>query len=347
MTFAVSGDALRPLHGPLLAAPRAAARRLRRIAPPARAPRRGLRRRGPHRRAGVAPGTFRGGCRRPVPHRSSRRVDGVSPPRRPLWRRPSRFPGEDASFDAALAQLVVNFIDYRRPMVGRRCAASSAKASGRRLHSGIWLGGMRMLAHSSGTRPRSRRERPRRGEGEALSEAPRSSTRSGARPASTTWRPHSLDVAVEYEDFDDFWLLVRERDRAGRRISRIARSPARECSFAMSASTVSASRAARSRWPPVPGPRAGNVSDPGVSASTPSRRERRARARRRRRRAHRHLELALDELDVAARRLRQLVARGRRRAAPASRGASRTGSAAWKSLWCAGKCACSEPSRCR
>ena len=80
------------------------------------------------------------------------------------------------------------------------------------------------------------------------------------------------------------------------------------------------------------------MADPSLRRGS-LRRSERARGRRRCRRASPRPELVLDELDVAARRVRAgRPSTSTRRAAACQPGSvSYTGAAAWKSLWCAGK----------
>ena len=206
MTFAVSGDALRQFHGPLLAAPRAAARRLRRNRAPARALDVGC-------GAGALTAELTSACGLTVaaadPSTSlveacRRRVPAADVRLAPA----ESLPWQDASFDAALAQLVVNFMAD-----ATAGAARDAPRHGQRRMSRLHLdlaGGMRMLrtfwdaAVALDVNAPDEAKVRRFQSAEELDELWRET---GLHDVETTL----LDVAVEYEDFDDFWLPSRAR----------------------------------------------------------------------------------------------------------------------------------------
>ena len=131
--------------------------------------------------------------------------------RRRARRARSSFPWPDASFDVALAQLVVAFMQRRAARASRRWRVVGP-ARRRGLHVGLATG-MEMLARRSTRRPRRRpgRERP-------------SGADTGRRPAiedalrrrRARSRARARRRARGYADFDDFWERARRTASARR-----------------------------------------------------------------------------------------------------------------------------------
>ena len=189
-------------------------------------------------------------------------IAGSPDARRPRWRRAEALSrGRTRAFDAALAQLVVN-VHGTTPPAGVREMRRVRPATGGvvgGLHLGSWPAACAMLAAVyRDAAVALDANAPDEAKARRFQHAPRSSTRSGVddRPARRGDRAARRGRSM-YERLRRLLdVAARARDRACRRIwLGIARRRRSECRLRDRVLRAgSASRTARSRWLPVPGP---------------------------------------------------------------------------------------------
>ena len=177
----------------------------------------------PHRRARGAENGWRRSTRR---SRSSRRCASGSPAPTSALPRPSRSRSATQVFDAALAQLVVNFMsDPERGVAEMR----RVTRSGGVVAACVWdyAGEMTILRAfweaAEARRPETSMRRRRRAQGDAVRPARRAGEASGAQAGLDRVEEGEIVVAASYERLRRALAAVHAGRRAGGRLRRLAR----------------------------------------------------------------------------------------------------------------------------